>query len=135
MCFGHRLTLYARRYIYTYTHTHTHSWFATHNYLSEKIPKQDTKMAELGRLAVIGFCATTISDTLSNSIRVVKVYKQSHADALKYPEVVRRVLAESGVTGLLFRGLETKLLSNGLQGILFSILWKQFEEAFYGKKK
>jgi hypothetical protein len=109
-------------------------WFFTYNFLSEKIPRQDTTMGELGRRALLGFCSSAVSDTCSNSIRVVKVYKQSHPDQLTYPQVVRRVLAESGVTGLLFRGLETKILANGLQGILFSILWKQFEEAFFGKK-
>lgn len=110
-------------------------WFATYNYLSEKIPKQDTQMAELGRRAILGFCSSAVSDTCSNSIRVLKVYKQSHPDQLAYPEVLRRVLAESGVTGLMFRGLETKILANGLQGILFSILWKQFEEVLFGNKK
>jgi len=100
-------------------------WFATYNYLSEKIPKQETQIAELGRRALLGFCSSAVSDTCSNSIRVLKVYKQSHAEVLSYPEVLRRVLAESGVTGLMFRGLETKILANGLQGILFSILWKQ----------
>lgn len=103
-------------------------WFATYNYLSEKIPKQDTQLSELGRRAILGFCSSAVSDTCSNSIRVMKVYKQSHPDQLSYPEVLRRVIAESGVTGLMFRGLETKILANGLQGILFSILWKQFEE-------
>lgn len=49
-------------------------------------------------------------------------------------EVVRRVLAESGVSGLFFRGLETKILANGLQGILFSVLWKQFEEILFPKQ-
>ncbi len=34
----------------------------------------------------------------------------------------------------MFRGLETKILANGLQGILFSILWKQFEEVLFPKK-
>jgi Mitochondrial carrier protein len=109
-------------------------WFATYNYLSEKIPEQDTQMMKLARRALLGFCSSAISDTCSNSIRVLKVYKQSHPDQLSYPEVLRRVLAESGVTGLMFRGLETKILANGLQGILFSILWKQFEELFFGKK-
>jgi len=109
-------------------------WFATYNFLSEKIPKQDTQINELGRRALLGFCSSAVSDTCSNSIRVLKVYKQSHPDQLSYPEVLRRVLAESGVTGLMFRGLETKILANGLQGILFSILWKHFEEAFFGKK-
>lgn len=110
-------------------------WFFTYNYLSEKIPKQDTTMAELGRRAILGFCSSAVSDTCSNSIRVIKVYKQSHPDQLTYPQVVQRVLAESGVRGLFFRGLETKILANGLQGILFSILWKQFEETLFGDKK
>jgi hypothetical protein len=108
-------------------------WFFTYNYLSEKIPKQDTKMGELGRRAVMGFCASAISDTCTNSIRVIKVYKQASTEAISYPQVVRNVIAESGVSGLFFRGLETKILANGMQGILFSILWKQFEEILFPK--
>jgi Mitochondrial carrier protein len=111
------------------------SWFFTYNYLSETIPKRDTQLGELGRRAILGFCSSAVSDTCSNSIRVLKVYKQSHPDQLSYPEVLRRVLAESGVSGLFFRGLETKILANGLQGILFSILWKQFEDLFFKKNK
>jgi hypothetical protein len=110
-------------------------WFFTYNFLSEKIPKQDTTMAELGRRAILGFCSSAISDTCSNSIRVAKVYKQSYPTAISYPQVVRNVIAESGVSGLMFRGLETKILANGLQGILFSILWKQFEEILFPKGK
>lgn len=109
-------------------------WFFTYNYLSERIPKQDDRVKELGRRALIGFCSSAISDTCSNSIRVVKVYKQSHPDALSYLQVVRNVISESGVQGLFLRGLETKIFSNGLQGILFSILWKHFEEALFPKK-
>lgn len=125
-CIYHRLSLALFRFL---------QWFATYNYLSEKIPKQDTQLAELGRRAILGFCSSAISDTCSNSIRVVKVYKQSHPDQLTYPQVVKKVLAESGVQGLFFRGLETKILANGLQGILFSILWKQFEELLFGNNK
>jgi hypothetical protein len=109
-------------------------WFFTYNYLSEKIPKQDTQIAELGRRAIMGFSASAVSDTCSNSIRVVKVYKQSSETALSYPQVVRNVIQESGLRGLFFRGLETKILANGMQGILFSILWKHFEEALFPKK-
>jgi Mitochondrial carrier protein len=89
---------------------------------------------ELGRRAILGFCSSAVSDTCSNSIRVVKVYKQSHPDQMSYMQVVRNVIAESGIQGLLFRGLETKILANGLQGILFSILWKHFEEVLFPKK-
>ena len=110
-------------------------WFFTYNFLSEKIPKQDTQVMELGRRAILGFCSSAVSDTCSNSIRVLKVYKQSHPDQLTYVQVFRNVLAESGITGLLFRGLETKILANGMQGVLFSILWKHFEEAMFGPKK
>lgn len=110
-------------------------WFFTYNFLGEKIPKQDTQLGELGRRAIMGFCSSAVSDTCSNSIRVIKVYKQSSAEVISYPQVVKNVIAESGVKGLFFRGLETKILANGMQGILFSILWKQFEETLFGNKK
>lgn len=109
-------------------------WFFTYNLLSEKIPEQDTTLAKLGRRAILGFCSSAVSDTCSNSIRVVKVYKQAAPTPITYPEAVKSVIAESGVKGLFFRGLETKILANGMQGILFSILWKQFEEILFPKK-
>mmetsp|Transcript_700 Transcript_700/g.1529 ORF Transcript_700/g.1529 Transcript_700/m.1529 type:complete len:291 (-) Transcript_700:300-1172(-) len=109
-------------------------WFFTYNLLSEKIPKQDDPLKELGRRAIMGFCSSAVSDTCSNSIRVIKVYKQSSEVALSYPQVVRNVIKESGVQGLMFRGLETKILANGLQGILFSVMWKHFEEVLFPKK-
>lgn len=88
-------------------------WFFTYNFLSEKIPKQDTQLMELGRRAILGFCSSAVSDTCSNSIRVMKVYKQSHPEQLTYVQVLRNVIAESGISGLMFRGLETKILANG----------------------
>merc|ERR1719148_24786 len=109
-------------------------WFFTYNYLGEKLPKQDTQLGELGRRAIMGFCSSAISDTCSNSIRVIKVYKQASTEAISYPQVVKNVIKESGLKGLFFRGLETKILANGMQGILFSILWKQFEEVLFPKK-
>lgn len=110
-------------------------WFFTYNYLSEVIPEQDTQLAKLGRRALLGFCSSAVSDTCSNSIRVLKVYKQSHPDQLTYMQVFQNVIKESGFSGLLFRGLETKILANGMQGILFSILWKHFEDVLFPKKK
>jgi len=110
-------------------------WFLTYNFLGEAIPEQDTQLAKLGRRGIMGFCASAISDTCSNSIRVCKVYKQSYPTQISYPQVVKEVIAESGVAGLMFRGLETKILANGLQGILFSILWKHFEEVLFPKEK
>merc|ERR1719343_1393746 len=71
-------------------------WFFTYNFLSEKIPEQDEPLKELGRRAILGFCSSAVSDTCSNSIRVLKVYKQSHPENLSYPEVLKRVLAVNG---------------------------------------
>ena len=106
-------------------------WFLIYNLLDEKIPEQDSTTRKLARRAVMGFCASAVSDTCSNSIRVVKVYKQSYYESLTYPQVIRQIIAESGIAGLMFRGLETKILANGMNGVLFSVLWKQIEDSLF----
>lgn len=37
---------------------------------------------------------------------------------------LQNIVAKEGVQGLFFRGLGTKLITNGIQGILFSVLWR-----------
>ena len=39
---------------------------------------------------------------------------------------VHEIIKKEGMTGLLFRGLDTRILANGLNGMLFSVLWKVF---------
>ena len=34
------------------------------------------------------------------------------------------VVQKDGISGLFFRGLGTKIISNGLQGLMFSVLWR-----------
>ena len=109
-------------------------WFFVHNYLSEALPKSDDQVMKLCRSAVIGFSASAISDTCSNSIRVIKVYKQANTEAISYPEALRRVVKEDGVAGLMGRGLQTKIISNGMQGLMFSVLWKLIDEKFFPKE-
>jgi hypothetical protein len=108
-------------------------WFFTYNYLTENLPRTNDPLGKLARSAVIGFCASAISDTCSNSIRVIKVYKQANKEQISYPEVVRRVIKEDGILGLFGRGLQTKLIANGLQGLMFSVLWKYIDEALFKK--
>ncbi len=48
-------------------------WFVTFNFLNAKIPRGQTTLEKLLRSASIGFCASVVSDTTANSIRVVKV--------------------------------------------------------------
>ncbi|KAK7420782.1 hypothetical protein QQX98_002586, partial [Neonectria punicea] len=103
-------------------------WFATYNYLSEILtePPKHPLFWWLLRLAFIGFCASVVSDSISNSLRVVKTYRQVNDTKVSYMEVATLIVREEGIFGLLGRGLKTRILANGLQGLLFSILWKLF---------
>lgn len=103
-------------------------WFATYNFLTEFItqPPKEQLALYLLRLAFIGFCASVISDTISNSLRVVKTYRQVNDTEVSYSQAAKLVIQQDGISGLFGRGLPTRILANGLQGILFSILWKLF---------
>ncbi|KAF7563118.1 hypothetical protein G7046_g1002 [Stylonectria norvegica] len=103
-------------------------WFATYNFLTELLtePPKHPLFWWLLRLAFIGFCASIVSDSISNSLRVVKTYRQVNDTQVSYSEAARLVILQDGVFGFLGRGLKTRILANGLQGLLFSILWKLF---------
>ncbi|KAF5349984.1 hypothetical protein D9756_009082 [Leucocoprinus leucothites] len=101
-------------------------WFGMYNFLTAHLPEAHTVMQKLGRQAFIGFCASVTSDTVSNSLRVVKTYRQVNATRISYIDAARAVIASDGVKGLFGRGLKTRILANGLQGLMFSILWKFF---------
>ena len=51
-------------------------------------------------------------------------YRQTSTVPISYMSAVSTIVAKDGVSGLLFRGLVTKIISNGCQGILFSVLWR-----------
>ena len=101
-------------------------WFGTYNYLDAVLPPPTNIGEKLLRQALIGFCASVVSDSVSNSLRVVKTYRQVNATRIGYFAAAEAVIAQDGVRGLLGRGLKTRILANGLQGLMFSILWKLF---------
>ncbi|KAF6811932.1 mitochondrial carrier protein [Colletotrichum musicola] len=103
-------------------------WFGTYNYLTANIPEPDKSdlFLWLLRLAFIGFCASVVSDSVSNSLRVVKTYRQVNDTQVSYSKAAKLVIQRDGFLGFLGRGLKTRILANGLQGIMFSILWKLF---------
>jgi hypothetical protein len=74
-------------------------WFFVYNYLNEVLPAQDETIKKLGRSAFIGFCSSAISDTCSNSIRVVKVYKQANTEKITYSDALKRIIKEDGLGG------------------------------------
>jgi len=120
-------------------------WFIVNNFLEKKmpIPQQQNlpndkykhvdkqqyqyQRSKLIRRAFIGFCSSFASDCVSNGIRVVKTYKQTSDIPLSYSDALLALLDESGLY-FLFRGLGLKLISNGLSGILFSVVWKMIME-------
>jgi len=109
-------------------------WFFVYNSLNEHLPQYTELYKKLLRSAVIGFCASAVSDTVSNSFRVLKVYKQANTEQITYAETLKRVLAEDGIAGLFGRGLKTKIMANGMQGLMFSVLWRLIDDKFFKKE-
>jgi len=43
-------------------------------------------------------------------------------------DAANSIIKKEGMLGLFGRGLITRLLANGAQGMMFSVLWKFFEQ-------
>lgn len=100
-------------------------WFLTYNYLNAILPVyKDDLPKTLLRSAFMGFCASLISDTCSNSIRVIKTTRQTMSTNDNYVSIVRTIIAQEGIMGLAGRGLKTKIITNGIQGLVFSVAWR-----------
>ena len=93
-------------------------WFFTYNFLQENVPKYDGNFSSVRSMA-IGFCSGTVSDVVSNSVRVIKINRQTESNVITYRETVSRIIKSDGIVGLMTRGLKTKILINGLQSSVF----------------
>ena len=102
-------------------------WFATYNYLDSKIEKYDG-IKKLCRNAFIGFSSSVVSDTCSNSIRVLKTTRQTSETPISYLDAGKQIIKNDGILSLFGRGLKTRIISNGFQGMMFTVLWKYFME-------
>lgn len=105
-------------------------WFFTYNTLSSKIPKidNDNIFLKMTRLAAIGFTSSFVSDSVSNVARVVKVSKQTSTETESYRTIVKKILNEGGLKELFGRGLKTKIIINGVQGVVFVIAWNTIQD-------
>lgn len=106
-------------------------WFVTYNYLNNYIPenKNDDTINRLSKRAFIGLCSSIISDTTSNCVRVIKTIKQTSGNTLSYRETINNLYSKEGYNWV-FRGLKTKIITNGINGIMFSITWRYFQDYF-----
>ena len=60
---------------------------------------------------------------------MLKTTKQTSEVAISYTQAFKQVVEKDGLSGLAFRGLQTKIISNGFQGLLFNILWRTIQDA------
>lgn len=103
-------------------------WFYTNNQLRESLPQFEFAYGKYVRNAVIGFASAAVSDTCSNSLRVLKTVRQTSLVPVSYMDAAKEIVDKEGLGGLFGRGLKTRILTNGLQGALFTIGWRAISE-------
>lgn len=127
-------------------------WFLTYNFVDTVVPpvsSSEDLFLSLARSAFLGLSASCVSDVCSNSLRVIKTTKQTArlgkkeddltssssttstttatSKDISYGEIVKLIIEQDGIAGLFGRGLQTRLLTNSIQGAVFSVLWKYFQ--------
>ena len=105
-------------------------WFYTYNYLQDNMPYKSTDSSILSflRSGSIGFLSSATSDIVSNSVRVLKISKQTNENNHSYTRIIKDIVKKDNITGLFFRGLQTKLLLNGIQGFVFVVVFDRLKE-------
>lgn len=104
-------------------------WFFTYNYLNETFPKENynNSLEIVCRSALIGFSSSSCSDIISNSLRVIKVNKQVSNKNDSYKKVINDIITKDKISGLMTRGLTSKIITNGIQGMVFTVLFDFFK--------
>lgn len=97
-------------------------WIYTYHNLNHSLP---TKINQDIRNGLIGLSATFLSDLVINPLRVMKTNIQSHTEKKMYRELYREIFKNSQDY---FRGLQTKMLFNCLNGAIYVILWKRLDK-------
>ena len=68
-------------------------------------------------------------------VRVIKTTTQTSTVPIGYLGAIKMVIEKDGIGGLFFRGLVTKIISNGFQGIMFSVLWRLGQDEMEKRRK
>lgn len=105
-------------------------WYTTFNYLNATIPEYHDLKSKLVRNAFIGLCASIVSDSVSNSLRVIKTVRQTSQESKGYNVILKEIMDKEGIAGLFGRGLKMRLITNCTQGVMFSVLWKLGQEYY-----
>lgn len=97
-------------------------WVYTYHNLNQCLPQ---KLNQDIRNGLIGLGATFLSDIVINPLRVIKTNIQSHSEKKMYRELYVEIFKHSQDY---FRGFQTKMLFNCLNGALYVILWKRLDK-------
>lgn len=103
-------------------------WYGTYNAADKQLPTYNGFAPTLVRNAALGFGASAVADTVTNSVRVVKTFTQTSKVAISYTDAAATIIRQDGVAGLFMRGLGTRLVTNGVQAALFSATWKYLQK-------
>ena len=109
----------------------TFCWYNIHNYLDDKFKDKCKEGLEFNiKNGVIGLSASVVSDTITNPLRILKIYKQSNTNEVSYTETYKNIIKTRGPSELFLRGLKTRLMIHGLQNVFFVLVWKNLEKVF-----
>lgn len=101
-------------------------WFNTYTFLEFIGNKYDINNNYYNMFE--GVTATIVSDTITNPIRVLKIYRQTNKHNISYYNSYKEIINEYGYRNFIFRGLKTRLFMHSLQNGLFVIMWKKFDK-------
>ena len=83
-------------------------------------------------LAACALAATCVSDCFANTFRVLKTARQTMRGARSYVEVAREIVRTDGVRGLLGRALFTRMVTNSVQAVVFTLVLRWLRPAAGG---
>ena len=65
---------------------------------------------------------------------VPQTVKQTHVDKLTMAQCAKLVIEKDGVMGLFGRGLSTRIVTNGMQGLMFNVMWRMGMDYFNSRE-
>lgn len=110
----------------------TFSWFGCFNTLQSTLAfyrNKDTPIStKTLQNGVCGLFASFASSICTNGIDVLKTHRQTGGGHTTYVTALRKIRETETFGQFWCRGLRPRLALDGLQGLVFSMLWKFFEE-------
>ena len=89
----------------------------------KRYQKRIKELKKCAEVQLLGFSSSSISDITSNTFRVIKTNRQTSETNISYTNLVKNIIKKESIIGLMTRGLKTKIITNGIQGMCFTIIF------------